>query len=133
MSFNFIFKLFQKLLVYIIIIITNSLKGDISIYKIELSLEVYEKMKQCLSEIHPEIILNLVSCDYQLASLGFVKSPPCVVEFDLTDEQMNNLLDELMELETDSVEMPKDSPEYQAYEKYGWMWSYLYYAESTTL
>lgn len=98
-------------------------------YRLESSLNVYQRLKQCLFEIHPEIKLVLASCDYALASLGFVDYPPCVIHVDLTQEDMEELLEELMDFEIDSVDMPELSKEYQTYVKYGWMWDIFYSAE----
>ena len=80
---------------------------------------MYKRLKLLLFEIHPEIKLVLASCDYALASLGFVDQPPCVIHVDITQEEMEKLLDELMDFEIASVDMPERSKEYQAYVKYG--------------
>jgi len=98
-------------------------------YRLEVPLDVYQRLKQCLFEIHPEIKLVLASCDYALASLGFVDQPPCVIHVDLTQEDMEQLLDELMDFEIASVDMPEQSKEYQACVKYGWLWDIFYSAE----
>ncbi|MBR5429271.1 MAG: hypothetical protein IK116_01960 [Firmicutes bacterium] len=98
-------------------------------YQLAVPLNVYQRIKQNLFEIHPEIKVALVSCDYALASLGFVGQPPCVIHVDLTQEGMEQLLDELMDYEIDSVDMPKQSKEYQAYVKYGGLWDIFYSAE----
>ena len=42
---------------------------------------------------------------------------------------MEKLLDELMDFEIASVDMPERSKEYQAYVKYGWLWNLFYSAE----
>ena len=46
-------------------------------------------------------------------------------------KEMNTLLDELMEYETDSVDMPESSLQYKRYERYGWMYDLLLCAEDT--
>ena len=103
-------------------------------YKLELSLDVYQRLEKCLSEIHPEINLILVSCDYALASLGFVAQPPCTIQVDMTEQECEALLDELMQYETDAYNQPdtqmlEKTLEYQTYDKYGWMWDIFYSAE----
>lgn len=106
-------------------------------YRLDLPLNTYRELKQRLSEIHPEIELTLVSCDYALAALGFVDEPPCIVHFDMTEEELDDLLDDLMEYEIDAFQVDngtqsawEKTPEYQAYVKYGWMWNVFYYAKT---
>ncbi len=104
-------------------------------YRLELSLDVYQRLKQNLAEIRPDIKLSLVSCDYALASLGFVDRPPCIINADLTKQEYESLLDELMEYEIDAYNQPIDerniekTPAYQKYVRYGWMWDVFYSAE----
>lgn len=103
-------------------------------YKLELPLDEYQRLEKCLSEIHPEINLVLVSCDYALADLGFVESPPCVIKVELTEQECEALLYELMRYEVDAFNQPDDqisekTPAYQTYVKYGWMWDIFYSAE----
>lgn len=92
---------------------------------LEMPLNDYEKLNHCLSEIHPEILLNLVACDQALASLGFVESPSCVIEVNSTNDELDKLLGELMLFEIATVDMPCQSKEYQLLVKYGWMWDVL--------
>ena len=102
-------------------------------YQLEISLDKYEKLKQCLSEIHPEIAVTLVSFDYALASMGFAEQPPCTVDVDLTEEGCRELLDELMQYEIDAYNQEgsyykiKKTPQYQKYLRYGWMWDLFHF------
>ena len=104
-------------------------------YRLDISLPTYESMKQRLSEIHPEIELELIVCDYALVTLGFVKDPPCIVHVDLTEEAYNDLMTELMDFEIaaynqpESERHPEKTPVYQQYLRYGWMWDYFYWAK----
>ena len=100
-------------------------------YRLKISLEVYEKLKMCLGEIRPGFNVILTFCDYALSDLGFVSSPPCIVDVLIDTKEMNTLLDELMEYETDSVDMPESSLQYKRYERYGWMYDLLLCAEDT--
>ena len=103
-------------------------------YKLELKLDVYRRLELCLSEIHPEIKLILVSCDYALAALGFADQPPCTVHVDMTEPERETLMDELMQYEIDAFNQPdtqilEKTPAYQLYEKYGWMWDIFHSAK----
>lgn len=104
-------------------------------YKLELSLDVYQRLEKCLSEIHPEINLIFVSCDFTLASLGFAEQPPCVIHADLTRGELESLLDDLMQYEIDAYNPPETqgeperTPEDQKFIRYGWMWDIFYSAE----
>lgn len=91
-------------------------------YQLKMPLKEYEKMKECLAELHPEIDLELISCDYALATLGFAESPPCAIHVSLTREQMDILLDELDMFDMDTGIYPEWSLEYQKARKYAWMW-----------
>ncbi|MBQ8374731.1 MAG: hypothetical protein IJX98_04030 [Clostridia bacterium] len=104
-------------------------------YKLQITKAEYERLKTALTEFRPNIKLILVECDDALERLGFCKSAPCIVRVDLTEEEMEILLEDLIDLEVsayntdDGNNPPKDDPFYILYEKYGWMWGYFYYAE----
>ena len=101
-------------------------------FKLSMSLKEYERLRQSLSEIHPEILFEVVSCDYALAALGFVSSPPCEFTVNVTNDKLEELLDELMDLEINAVGLPEHTEAYRRYQKYGWMWDVLRFAEPMT-
>ena len=104
-------------------------------YKIEMSKTVYESLKSDLEKFRPNIQLILVECDDALERLGFCESAPCIVHVDLTEEEMELLLDDLMQLEIDAynTETGKDplpnDPFYLLYREFGWMWGVFHDAE----
>lgn len=99
--------------------------------KLEMPKSIYLRFFELLPELHPEIKIHLISCDEMLQELGFCDDAPCVVKFDFTNTDYEELLDELMQLEinaynTHNGENPKPSdPDYQKYLRYGWMWNWL--------
>ena len=104
-------------------------------YKLELSKKEYELFKNTLAEFRPNIKIELIQCDEALERLGFCESAPCIIHVDLTKEDMETLIDELMQLEMDAFNtetgedpLPND-PLYMLYKKFGWMWGYFYSAE----
>lgn len=98
-------------------------------YRLKMSLKEYERLKECLSELHLEIILELVSCDYALAKLGFVESPPCVIHVPIEEEQMEELMDELDWFDYEASEEPVWSPKGKRARRYAWMSSVFLHAE----
>ena len=104
-------------------------------YKIEITKEVYENLKKDLAKFRPNIALILVECDEALERLGFCESAPCIVHIDLSEEEMEILLDDLIQLEVDAYNTETgahplpDDPFYLLYKGFGWMWGVFYYAE----
>lgn len=97
-------------------------------YKWKTDKETYLKFKTQLYELHPEIKVEIESCDDNLEKLGFVKSAPCVANIYLSREQRRYLLNELELMEMDSVDN-EDIKCNERYERYGWLWDVLFYLE----
>ena len=104
-------------------------------YKIEITKEVYENLKKDLAKFRPNIALILVECDEALERLGFCESAPCIVHIDLSEEEMEILLDDLIQLEVDAYNTETgahplpDDPFYLLYKGFGWMWGVFHDAE----
>ena len=98
-------------------------------YQLKMPLKEYEKLKENLLELHPEIVLELVSCDYALTALGFAESPPCVIRVPITGEQMEALMDELNWFDYEASEEPMWSPKGKRALRYAWMSSIFLHAE----
>jgi len=97
---------------------------------------LYNQISVLLPDIWPNIKINLLVADENLEKLGFCKSAPCLMTIDLSENEYEQLLDELLQLEIDAYNTPdgrvpsdKD-PNYIRYRKYGWMWDVLYRAET---
>ena len=88
-------------------------------YQLNINRNTYEKLKNLLPDFKPDIIIDLVSCDINLEKLGFCKSAPCIVNIEI------NRIEEI----ACTCNLPINSEECKRYEKYGWIWNYLFYAE----
>ncbi len=97
-------------------------------YKWKTDKETYLKFKTQLYELHPEIKVEIESCDDNLEKLGFVKSAPCFVNIHLSKEQRRHILNELELMEMDSV-YNEDVKCKESYERYGWLWNVIFYLE----
>lgn len=97
-------------------------------YRWETDKDTYLKLKTCLYELHPEINVELLVCDNNLELLGFIKSAPCIVSIDINTEQRENLMNELMLMETDAVDN-EDIDIIRRAERYVWIWDVLYWLE----
>lgn len=95
----------------------------------------YERIKALLPDIKPDIKITLVCCDDNLEKMGFCSSAPCIVCFDLSLDELEKLLDDLMQIEVDAFntadgnDPPENDPYYQKYLKYGWLWDIMFYAK----
>ncbi|MGN1098069.1 MAG: hypothetical protein ACI4SS_04145 [Clostridia bacterium] len=98
--------------------------------RIETDIPTYEKLKQSLSEIYPDIKVELVDSDPALFNLGFVLTVPCTVDVYATKEQIEEIMDIAMHYEINAyntADYPKyDDPDYILYERYGWLWDFFY-------
>ena len=96
-------------------------------FYLDTDIDTYIKLNKLLPEIWSGIQMRLLSCDYNLQRLGFVEKPPCCVEIELTRDEMDELLDKLMNFEVDvyMYDNETDSPAYQDYCRYVWMWPVL--------
>lgn len=102
---------------------------------IELPKKVWERASECLADLRPDMEMKLLCCDDMLEKLGLCESAPCRISLNITTEEYEDLLEELIDMETaayntsDGKDPPKTDPLYQRYLKYGWLWSVLYLAE----
>lgn len=98
--------------------------------------ERYTQINTLLPDIWPNVKIDLLSVDENLEKLGFCESAPCLVSIDLSEDEYEQLLDELMDLEIDAYNTPDgksppdNDPAYIRYRKYGWMWDVLYSAQT---
>ena len=100
-------------------------------YQLNINRNTYQKLKNLLPDFKPDIIIDLVSCDINLEKLGFCKSAPCVVNIDIDKIERDRIMDEINRIEeiACTCNLPINSEECKRYEKYGWIWNYLFYAE----
>ena len=97
----------------------------------ETKMNVYLKLKECLSELCPEIEVKLISSDPMLKVLGFVDDVPCKVEVCASDSRIEEIRDMVMEFETDAFNTPDGeypnttNSDYIKYLRYGWMFDFL--------
>ena len=93
-------------------------------YRLETTKPLYEDIKELLPDIWPNIQIRLVSDDPNLVKLGFADEVPCVMELDITDEELDEIMLELCTIETFAFydgEPAKNDPYYLKYLKYCWM------------
>lgn len=112
-----------------------SLKRNDSMFQIKTSKDDYNTIQALLPDICPDVSFSLKSEDTNLYSLGFSKSVPCIIEFDIAVREYYDLLDKLGDIETDAFNTPsdtyprKDNPAYQKYLKYSCLYTILSNAE----
>ena len=99
----------------------------------EINQETYQKIATRLHELHPDYKMQMVNCDINLERLGFCESAPCELHLDINEDQYLALLDELIGFEvdaynTDSGDPDTHSTEYELYERYTWIYDYLFHA-----
>lgn len=97
----------------------------------------YGTIEEHLHAVIPSIIMSHVVTDEKLKQLGFVDHAPCVFSLDMTRDDFEDMMDELMQLEVDAFNTPdgsmppEDDPLYLKYLKYGWLWDMFYNATVT--
>ena len=99
---------------------------------IVISDEEYMELLRLLPEIVPDLKFTLMIKDDNLQELGFVKSAPCTVNFDIDAEGFEKILDMLMDIETAAYnlsEEEEDSTEFKKYQRYKNLWGILYNAK----
>ncbi len=96
-------------------------------FYLDTDIDTYIELNKLLPEVWSGVQVRLLSCDYNLQRLGFVEKPPCRVEIELTRDEMFELLDKLMDFEVNvyMYDDMEDSPAYQDYCRYIWMWPVL--------
>lgn len=93
--------------------------------KYKTDMPTYLRLKQCLSEIYPQVEVMLLSSDPILKELGFAETVPCKIELNMTKEQRNEIRDLTIQFEADAVDKPENSAAYKDYCKYGWLFNFL--------
>ena len=99
---------------------------------IVISDEEYMELLRLLPEIVPDLKFTLMIKDDNLKEFGFVKSAPCIVNFETDAEGFENILDMLMDIETEAFnlfEEEEDSAEFEKYQRYKNLWGILYNAK----
>ncbi len=100
------------------------------LYKTDL--EVYNKLKECLSEIYPEVEVRLISSDPTLKKLGFVDKVPCQIEVCASKLQIEEICDMAIDFEIGAYNTPdgsdpnEDDESYKKYLRYGWLFDFFY-------
>lgn len=95
----------------------------------------FDKIEKSLSELMPDIKLTHIITDDNLKQFGFTENPPCVFIMDMTTEEFDNMMSDLMQIEIDAFNTPdgappnKNDPYYQKYLRYGWLWDMFYNAK----
>ena len=96
-------------------------------YRLETTKPLYDEIKELLPDICPNVPIRLASEDQNLVKLGFAKEVPCVIELDVSDEEFEDMMIELLDIETDAFNTedgknpPPNDPYYLRYLKYGWI------------
>ena len=99
--------------------------------QMKMNKDEYNKIQILLPDICPQIGFSLKVEDDNLVVLGLCDSAPCIVEFDMTDSEYEETLDDLNELEIEAFDTPhgtypsESSPAYQKYLKYGCLYDIL--------
>ncbi|MDP4133363.1 MAG: hypothetical protein Q8882_05065 [Bacillota bacterium] len=97
----------------------------------ETDMETYLRLKQCLSEIYPQVEVTLLKSDPMLKKLGFVETVPCKIELNITKAQRDKIRDMVLQFEINAFNTidgkypPENSMEYKNYYKYGWIFDFL--------
>lgn len=95
--------------------------------------KTYERLKSCLPDLIPNVRIDVLVMDENLERLGFCESAPCELAINLNRKDLEDLLDELIDIETiacDGYHYDYGNRDYARYEKYGWMYDVFYYVEA---
>ena len=97
-----------------------------TVMKFETDIPTFERLKQCFEERYPKISANLLSADYALKELGFVKTVPCIIEVVATEEEIKVVVDDALQLEIDAYSCDEEDGEvWKLYERYGWLYDFF--------
>ena len=83
--------------------------------------------KELMSELRPEIAVEIFEDDYELLKLGMMEEDACcTLEVDITDEQVESLCEEIVRFQESSFNDIEDildynSESYKKYERYRWL------------
>ena len=110
--------------------------------KVELSKEKFLILKDFFEKYIPDVEISSVIMDESLYNLGISKHISCIVEFEITEKQVEKVYDILYDMETYAVLSseeepswydplldnghPKKTKEEEMYEEYGWIESLFY-------
>ena len=97
----------------------------------------YKTIDKMLHDLFPSIKMTHIASDRALVEMGFADYPPCIFTMDITWDEYEEMMLDLMQIEVDAFntpdgEMPeKDDLAYLRYLEYGWLWDMFYNAEVT--
>ena len=106
-----------------------------SFISVKINFDDYNKVERLFPDIFPNIPFFIKEADHNLKKLGLCEYVPCIVMFALDNDEFEDMLNELIDIETNAFntkngEHPKDDdPLYQKYLKYGCLYEILYNAE----
>ena len=99
----------------------------------------YKTINKKLHELFPSIKMTHIASDRTLVEMGFADYPPCIFTMDMTWDEYEDMMFDLMQIEVDAFNTPtgdmpeKDDPAYLKYLEYGWLWDMFYNAEVTKI
>lgn len=102
---------------------------------LKMNLDDYKMVEKLLPDLYPDIAFFLKNADHNLVKLGLCKSAPCVVQFLLDQDEFEEVILDLIDIETDAFNTPNgappkdDNPFYQKYLKYSPLYTILSNAE----
>lgn len=102
--------------------------------QIQVNTDEFQKIKNLLPDICPEVFFELKCQDHNLVNFGICDNAPCIVEFDLSIDDFYEILDLLNDLEIDAfntnsgMDPEADDYAYKKYLKYGCLYNILYNA-----
>lgn len=99
--------------------------------QLEMDKDSYDTLQEFVREVYPQIKVSLVEADGMLFNMGFSDRVPCIVKIEVTEEQVNEILDITMWYEINAFNNEcdynyKNDHDYMLYEKYGWIWDFFY-------
>ena len=94
-----------------------------TLVSLKMNLDDYKKVEELFPDLFPDTAFFLKTADHALVELGLCKSAPCTVTFNLDEDEFEEVILELIDMETDAFNTPKgadpkeDNPFYQKYLK----------------
>ena len=95
----------------------------------------YEKVEELFPDLFPDVAFFLRTVDHALVDLGLCKSAPCIATFNLDGNEFEDVILDLIDIETDAFNTPNGTPpkdnnaSYQKYLKYSPLYTILSNAE----
>ena len=102
---------------------------------VKMNKDDYNKIHELLPNVYPQIYFSLKEEDDNLVALGLCNSAPCIIEFNITGNEFNEMLEELNDIEIEAFNTPnstspnESNPAYQKYLKYDCLYDILFNAE----